>query len=521
MATFISTYTAHYPDQSYTFTGLDPESTYTIQMRGICDGIPNPEWTPHISFITATPTQPIFLTDGNWNDASHWSTGTLPAEGSDVVIAANATIPAGYFAVVEEVTLEGGSITVADGGQLKHKTPGLEVTMKKSIVPYTNVNSMSDYYLLAFPFYDSNQEPASYVSPAPACITDDEGCDFYRYDSYYYDAEWRNHRQTPIETVEMRQGYLYANSEAVELSLTGGTLSGADEDITDRVVMINPINFPTDDISREGWELLGNPFTYNTYVFYHNGNNDLVPMPIMIYDEAGEMQTIYGGPIAPLQGFFVHVTMSTTICFRGADPHATDYVDLGLPSGTLWATCNVGADSPEDYGDYFAWGETTPKDNYSSWSNYQYCMGSNSTLTKYCDNSSYGYNGFTDNLTTLLPEDDAATANWGSDWRMPTKAEWQELYSNTTVMWTTQNGVNGRLFTANNGNSLFLPAAGYRDDSGLGYAGSGGFYWSSSLGTGYSDNAWRFGFFSDYIYAGDSGRGYGQSVRAVRSAHQN
>ena len=505
VATFISTYTAHYPDQSYTFTGLDPESTYTIQMRGICDGIPNPEWTPHISFITATPTQPIFLTDGNWNDASHWSTGTLPAEGSDVVIAANATISAGYFAVVEEVTLEGGSITVADGGQLKHKTPGLEVTMKKSIVPYTNVNSMSDYYLLAFPFYDSNQEPASYVSPAPACITDDEGCDFYRYDSYYYDAEWRNHRQTPIETVEMRQGYLYANSEAVELSLTGGTLSGADEDITDRVVMINPSNFPTDDISREGWELLGNPFTYNTYVFYRNGNNDLVPMPIMIYDEAGEMQTIYGGPIAPLQGFFVHVTTSTTICFRGAAPHATDYVDLGLPSGTLWATCNVGADSPEDYGDYFAWGETTPKDTYD-WSTYQY--GDGDTFTKYTGS---------DGLTTLLPEDDAATANWGPDWHMPTEEEWQELYNNTTITWTTQNGVSGRLFTAANGNSLFLPAAGGRWDDELDDVGDYGNYWSSSLDTGLPYDAWIFGFYMDYFFdMASQVRFIGYTVRPVR-----
>ena len=303
----------------------------------------------------------------------------------------------------------------------------------------------------------------------------------------------------------MRQGYLYANSEAVELSLTGGTLSGADEDITDRIVMINPSNFPTDDISREGWELLGNPFTYNTYVFYRNGNNDLVPMPIMIYDEAGELQTIYGGPIAPLQGFFVHVTTSTTICFRGAAPHATDYVDLGLPSGTLWATCNVGADSPEDYGDYFAWGETTPKDTYD-WSTYQY--GDGSTFTKYTGS---------EGLTTLLPEDDAATANWGSGWRMPTKAEWQELYSNTTMTWTQQNGVNGKLFTAVNGNSLFLPAAGGRWDDELDDVGDYGNYWSSSLDTGLPYDAWIFGFYMDYFFDMASHvRFIGYTVRPVR-----
>ena len=123
-----------------------------------------------------------------------------------------------------------------------------------------------------------------------------------------------------------------------------------------------------------------------------------------------------------------------------------EYVDLGLPSGLLWATCNVGANAPEEYGDYFAWGEIVPKDVYN-WSTYQYYDGSN--LAKYTGS---------DGLTTLLPGDDAATTNWSNGWRMPTKEEWQELLDNTTNKWTTQNGVNGRLFTGSNGNSLFLPA---------------------------------------------------------------
>ena len=193
------------------------------------------------------------------------------------------------------------------------------------------------------------------------------------------------------------------------------------------------------------------------------------------------------------------------------------YVDLGLPSGLLWATCNVGADTPEDYGDYFAWGETQPKDTYN-WSTYQYCNGSSSTLTKYCNNSSYGYNGFTDNLTTLLPEDDAATANWGNGWRMPTKEEFQELYNNTTVTWTQQNGVNGRLFTASNGNSLFLPAAGCRRDSSLYSAGSLGYGWSSSLLAGTPTNAWLLYFGSGSYSMRDYDRGCGRSVRPVRSS---
>ncbi|MBO6025590.1 MAG: hypothetical protein J6P83_12170 [Bacteroidales bacterium] len=193
------------------------------------------------------------------------------------------------------------------------------------------------------------------------------------------------------------------------------------------------------------------------------------------------------------------------------------YVDLGLPSGLLWATCNLGAETPEDYGDYFAWGETQPKSDYS-WGTYQYCMGSNNTLTKYCNNASYGYNGFTDNLTTLQPSDDAATANWGSDWRMPTKEEWQELYQNTTHTWTTQNGVYGRLFTASNGNSLFLPAAGSRHGASLDDAGTGGYFWSSSLLTENPGSAWYLGFGSGYCFMHNYDRDYGRSVRPVRSA---
>lgn len=194
-----------------------------------------------------------------------------------------------------------------------------------------------------------------------------------------------------------------------------------------------------------------------------------------------------------------------------------DYVDLGLPSGLLWATCNVGANTPEDYGNHFAWAETQSKGDYS-WDTYQYCNGTSNTLTKYCNNSNYGYNGFTDNLTTLLPEDDAATANWGNDWRTPTKEEWNELCNNTTHTWTIQNGVNGILFIASNGNSLFLPAAGYCTSSSPYSAGTYGYYWSNSLYTSNPSKAWTLYFTSDgYSVYYDFTRKTGYSVRAVRS----
>ena len=355
--------------------------------------------------------QHSFITDGNWNDGSHWDTGTVPPSGSDVVIMADAIIPAGYTAVVNEVSINGGSITVADGGQLRHNTEGLVVTMKKNIEPYEDVNGTGNYYLLAFPF--------SVDVAVPNAMTANEGCDFYKFNGDFLEAEWRNNKQETITTVSGTTGYLYANSEAIELSLTGSTYPSYNEEVI-------PVTVPYDEGSTNpynGRALLGNPFTCNAYIYCHNSDNELVPMEFMVYDATGELVTLSGEPIAPMQGFFVKVTEATTVYIKNyADHSFHEYVDLGLPSGLLWATCNVGADAPEDYGDYIAWGETTPKTTYN-WSTYQYCMGSYNTLTKYCNKTSFGYNGFTDNLTTLLPEDDAATANWGSGWRMPTEEE--------------------------------------------------------------------------------------------------
>ncbi len=204
-------------------------------------------------------------------------------------------------------------------------------------------------------------------------------------------------------------------------------------------------------------------------------------------------------------------------------PDSVEAVDLGLPSGIKWATVNVGATKPEGFGYSFAWGETRPKSNYDK-STYKWCNGNYNKLTKYCTYSSYWDSSDPmDNKTVLDPEDDAAHVNWGGSWRMPTDAEWTELRTKCTWTWTTQNGVNGRLVTGPNGKSIFLPAAGYRDVTDLGNAGSSGDYWSSSLYTGRSGSgnpvpyyAWSIYFRSDTV-----GRNYdlyryrGQSVRPV------
>ena len=209
------------------------------------------------------------------------------------------------------------------------------------------------------------------------------------------------------------------------------------------------------------------------------------------------------------------VTEVDSVTFNKMMHNGHEYVDLGLPSGTLWAICNVGATKPEEYGDYFAWGETQPKDYYD-WSTYKWCNGSFNTQTKYNTNSSYGT---VDNKTTLDLSDDAARANWGGSWRMPTDAELTELREQCTWTWSTQNGVYGNKVTSKKSGytnkSIFLPAAGVRDSS-LIDAGSYGSYWSSSLYADYPYGAWDVYFLSDMDVSRGSGyRDSGFSVRPV------
>ncbi|MBR3092624.1 MAG: DUF4114 domain-containing protein [Bacteroidaceae bacterium] len=182
-------------------------------------------------------------------------------------------------------------------------------------------------------------------------------------------------------------------------------------------------------------------------------------------------------------------------------PEGLEAVDLGLPSGTKWANMNVGAESPEDYGGYYAWGETEEKDWYD-WSTYIHCDGSAGTCHDLGDD-------------IAGTEYDVAHVKWGGDWQMPTLDQLKELLDNTTSTWTTQNGVNGRLFTGTNGNSIFLPASGYRRDNYLGHW-YNGYYWSSTRLPWYSDRAYELFFSSLYADWDDYGdRFYGQSVRPV------
>lgn len=181
------------------------------------------------------------------------------------------------------------------------------------------------------------------------------------------------------------------------------------------------------------------------------------------------------------------------------------YVDLGLPSGLKWATCNVGADSPEEYGDYFAWGETVPKEEYTI----------ENSLTYELSISDLESQGYINGEGSLTSSHDAATANWGGPWRMPTKAEQQELLENCELEWTTQNCVNGYKVTSKiNGNSIFLPATGFRYNSSLYDDGNYGYYWSSTPDDEYNIS-WCFGFHSSYYGMSDNDSYSGQSIRPV------
>ena len=268
-------------------------------------------------------------------------------------------------------------------------------------------------------------------------------------------------------------------------------------------------------------------FTGNTATWSSSNNG------VATVDDTGKITAVSAGTCtitATVEGF-------SATCTVTVKPAGHEFVDLGL--SVKWATCNIGAESPEEYGDYFAWGETEPhyevgyaqedpqnhwksdKSDGYNWSTYKYCKGSNFSLNKYCKNPTYGYYNYRDTKSTLDPEDDAAHVNWGGIWRMPTDAEFYELRysSNCTWTWTTMNGINGYKVVSKKsgytGNWIFLPAAGRRRDTSLDLAGSYGYYWSSSLDGGDSFYA-RYLYFDSDDFDGDyCGRSIGHSVRPV------
>lgn len=232
---------------------------------------------------------------------------------------------------------------------------------------------------------------------------------------------------------------------------------------------------------------------------------------------------IFGYAIRPVYG-----EAKTT-----ADYATPEMVDLGL--SVKWASFNLGATKPEEYGDYYAWGETEPyyepgyaysddpiwkagKESGYDWPSYKWCMGSDNSMTKYCSNSSYGYNGFTDTKIVLDPEDDAAHVHLGDKWRMPTHDEMNELKTKCTYEWTRMNGIYGYKVSGPNGNSIFLPASGsWRETRPLNKGGSSssGSYLSSSLETSAANASFGIYLNSSFLTNSSDFRCIGRTIRPV------
>ena len=221
---------------------------------------------------------------------------------------------------------------------------------------------------------------------------------------------------------------------------------------------------------------------------------------IHLFDTTAEFDAAYNGT-GYTDPWVSYTLESSALTYNKDRTNGHEYVDLGLPSGKLWATMNIGATSPEDYGNYYAWGELSGKSDYS-WNTYKF--GSASPFTKYDQ----------DGLTTLELVDDVARTEWGGDWRMPTEADFQELTDNTTSVWDSERS--GRTFTSKtNGNSIFIPAAGYYDGTSRSGVGTDCYLWSSSLYPSDHNGAIGLYFYSGGIGMDSDDRCYGCSVRGV------
>ncbi len=195
------------------------------------------------------------------------------------------------------------------------------------------------------------------------------------------------------------------------------------------------------------------------------------------------------------------------------------FVDLGLPSGTLWAFTNIGSANPEEYGDYYAWGEVDYKTEYS-WNTYKYVKGGDATkLTKYCAQAINGNAKYTDTLSTLETSDDVATKEWGSEWCMPTEEQFEELKKECTWKWVKRNGKDVYEVTGKNGSKIYLPPAGCRFNKTQSLVGTNGYYWSRTLSDKGSGRGKCLTFSQNDMEVAVRTRNLGLSIRPVRSSN--
>ncbi len=293
--------------------------------------------------------------------------------------------------------------------------------------------------------------------------------------------------------------------------------------------VIPPVDPVKEGYSFKGWDYIPPFISGNSWIVNGSFTINSYTITYMIDDEVYKTTTqeystyIYPPTAFPLkQGYLfnwgeypdrVPAHDITIVGYYTEDNY--EFVDLGLPSGLMWATKNIGATCPEDYGYYFSWGETHIKESYY-WGTYSYCEGSENNLTKYCYSSEFG---MVDDKCILDEDDDAATKNWGKPWRLPTLAEMMELYTNCSWSLASLNGTQGCYITGPNGNSIFIPKAGYKQYKTTFHKGEESYIMSSTLYKEDNDNHPDYGYLvfcdaSSYGIAG-SERSFGYSVRPV------
>ncbi len=523
-------------DFSVQVGGLEPGQTYMY--RSFVNSGHNVVYGVDSTFQTPHNTAPVFG-DMNTSDVSYTSfdiSVTLLDDGGDPLQAMGYI----YREAAEELAQE-----IVIGPEVKSVyCPGDQLDNQQFTLTINDLYAGRRYAVRAFAMADGigysemmyvrthTQAPMSDETLVSACDTSNA-----LYNSLQLKASiLAENKQYPVTEV----GFCYS-SESSEPTVTyltlPATLSGTDFEATltqllsEKTYYIRAYARQSDDAYIYGEVLEYQVPYYESYVVEFDANGGEGTMePQMIlsgvsqalntnafirggYDFTGWNTSPDGSGTAYSDGQEISLMQDMTLY---AQWFKLTYVDLGLPSGTKWAICNVGATTPEAYGDYFAWGETTPK-NYYDWSTYKYCKGSETTFTKYCTQSNYGYKGFTDNKTTLDLVDDAARVNWGGKWRIPSHDQFEELRTHCTWIWTTQNGVNGYKVTSkSNGKSIFLPAAGYRDGTSFYRIGSYGYYWSGLL-TSSQYYSRGFYFLSGYVGWDYYNRSRGFTVRAVFS----
>ena len=510
---------------------------------------------------------PIFIADGFWNDGSKWNIGIVPEEGSDVIIRANVVIPPGYIAYAWDVDLDGGSITIEDGGQLWHRTDNLVVTMNKYIQGYGDANNQNHYYLLAFPFNANLPVPAEMTAP---------GCDLYRFNELEPGAEWRNNNEEPIDVLRQLSGYLFASPNDLDLSFTSYTMKSGSYYLSDVDYYEDP------DSNFNGWSLWGNFLTCNIYVYTKNDDGEYVPMEVMVYNEAGEKVMLSAGPIPPMSAYFLKLTETTTLYFLYYRDIPEGVIDskftvnsngdqvqfsqgnlqyIGSASTPYWKFADnqweilgnngQGSTNQNVDRDLFGWGT-------SGYNHGAVCYQPWNTSSVYTDYWPYG------SATTNL-YDETGEAEWGYNaisnggnvehlgWRTLKRSEWTYVLTQRTTASGIRyakavvNDVNGLLllpddwdasnyslnytnttgvsFTSNTISAsqwsileqfgvVFLPASGWRSGTNLNAAGEYGSYWASQEGN--ASNAGCINFSNTYFGSGDTTpRYYGTGVRLV------